>query len=167
MDFVERYAVSEDEARWTLTANLIMYHLISLNTRSSLGSIEQFARGEVECTSARHASQWLQMHCLDDTEQVFFHCGQILRLATSIPKNIRPPWWSGAIYRAALIAWATSIASTGGRMPLENITEMDKPFAIDALVPEHPAIGQYLRYKEGVPMLSKGDGTLTGMHVPK
>jgi hypothetical protein len=164
--FAERQIGGDQETCRTLTASLIMYHLIFLNTRTSLGFIEQFARGEIQCASARHASQWLQMHCLDDAEQIFFHCGQILRLSTSVPENLRPPWWSGAIYRVALIAWATSLAGTGGRLPLDSTTEMDKPFAIDALVPEHPSIVQYLRYKEGVPMLSRRDGTLVGMHLP-
>ena len=143
-----------------------MYHLISLNTRTSLDSIERFARGEVQCASARQASQWLHMHCVDDAEQVNFHCGQILRLVKSIPDNMRPPWWSGAVYRAALVAWATSMASIGARLSVDSTPEMDKPFAIDALGPEDASIAQYLRYKEGVPMLSRRDGTLVGMHVP-
>lgn len=43
---------------------------------------------------------------------------------------------------------------------------MDKPFAIDGLGPEHSSIEQYLRYREGVPMLSKRDGTLVSMNDP-
>ena len=92
--FSERHIDAEGRTCSTMTANLIMYHLISLNTRTSLGFIEQFARGEVQCGSARQASQWLHTHCVDDVEQVNFHCGQILRLVKSIPEGLRPPWWS-------------------------------------------------------------------------
>jgi hypothetical protein len=165
--FTERHIDSEGNTCWTTRANLIMYHLVSLNTLTSLGFIEKFARGEVQCASARHASQWLKTHCFDDAEQVYFHCGQILRHIKSIPDDLRPPWWSGAVYRAALIAWATSLASTGVRAAVDTTTEMDKPFAIDALGPEQTCIEQYLRYKDGVPMLSKRDGTLVSMSVPK
>ncbi len=164
--FTERHIDGEGRTCLTTRANLIMYHMISLNTRTSLGFIEQFARGEAQCVSARHMSHWLQTHCLDDAEQVNFHSGQILRLIKSIPESLRPPWWSGAVYRAALIAWATSMASVGARIPVDSMTDLDKPFAIDALGPDHPSIEQYLRYKEGVPMLSSSDGTLVGMSNP-
>lgn len=111
--FTERHIDAEGNTCLTTRANLIMYHLISLNTRTSLGFIEQFARGEIQCSGARHASQWLQTHCIEDVEEVHFHCGQILRLIKSIPDSLRPPWWSGAVYRTALIAWATSMAGMG------------------------------------------------------
>ena len=164
--FSERHIAREGKTCWTTRANLIMYHLISLNTRTSLGFIEQFARGEVQCASARHASQWLQTHCLDDSEEIFFHCGQIIRQMKFIPEGLRPPWWSGAIYRTALVGWATSMANAGSRLKLDKITEMDKPFAIDTVDPDHQSIKQYLRYREGVPMLSSRDGQLVEMGVP-
>lgn len=164
--FTERHIAREGKTCWTTRASLVMYHLISLNTRTSLGFIEQFARGEVQCASARHASQWLQTHCLDDSEDIFFHCGQIIRQIKSIPEGLRPPWWSGAIYRAALVGWATSMANAGSRLKLDRITETDKPFAIDNVEPGHRSIQKYLRYKEGVPMLSRRDGQLVEMNVP-
>jgi hypothetical protein len=164
--FTERHIDGQGRTCLTTRANLIMYHLISLNTRTSLGFIEQFARGEVQCASARQASQWLNARCIDDAEQVNFHCGQILRLSQSIPENMRPPWWSGAVYRAALIAWATSMASVGSRLSVDMTAETDRPFAIDALSPGDPTIEQYLRFKEGVPMLSKRDGSLVAMNTP-
>jgi hypothetical protein len=164
--FTERCIDGEGKACLTTRANLIMYHLICLNTRTSLGFIEQFARGEVQCVGVRHASLWLNTHCLEDAEQVNFHCGQILRLVNSIPANQRPAWWAGAVYRTAIIAWATSMANSGARKSIDTTPEGDKPFIIDALCPEHPSIEQYLRYKEGMPMLSTRDGTLVGMNDP-
>ena len=151
---------------WTTCANLIMYHLISLNVIASFKCIEQFARREVILGPFRHTA-WLQNRCIDQPEETYFHCGQILRLIRSMPKPVRPPWWAGAVYRVALTAWATSMASStsrfgGGASP----TEVDRPFAIDDLTPETDAISRYMKYQEGTPMLTRQDGTLAPLDVP-
>ena len=113
---------------WTTCANLIIYHLISLNAITSFKDIEQFARREVALGSFRYAS-WLQMRCIDQPEEAFFHCGQILRLIRSMPRPVRPPWWAGAVYRVALTGWATSMASGNGRFsPTHAPAEPDRPF---------------------------------------
>ncbi|KAL2440800.1 Transcription factor 1 [Exophiala dermatitidis] len=151
---------------WTTCANLIMYHLISLNVITSFKDIEQLARREVALGSFRFAS-WLQMRCIDQPEEAFFHCGQILRLIRSMPRPVRPPWWAGAVYRVALTGWATSMAGGGARVsPGHAATEPDRQFAIDDLTPENEAIGRYMKYQEGTPMLSRPDGTLAPMDVP-
>ena len=151
---------------WTTCANLIAYHLISLNAITSFKCIEQFARREVLVGPFQHAS-WLQKRCIDQAEEVVFHCGQVLRLIKSMPEQVRPPWWSGAVYRVALIGWANSMANAGSRFPTNGHGgEADRPFAVDALVPEHPSINRYLKYQEGLPMLSKADGSLVSMDVP-
>jgi hypothetical protein len=165
----ERSIDNSVELCWTTRANLIMYHLIFLNTRTSLGFIEKFARGEVSCSGPRHASQWLYTHCLEDPEQVYFHSGQVLRHIKAIPLNLRPPWWSGALYRAGLIIWATTMAGRGGRRSIvidDSANSMDEPFAIDDLGPGHPAIEQYLQIKEGIPALSRRDGSLERIDDP-
>lgn len=164
--YTERHIDESGEICWTTRANLIMYHLISLNTRTSLGFIEQFARGDVRCTGARHAAQWLNANCLEDVEQIYFHCGQVLRHIKSIPGELRPPWWSGALYRAALVAWATTMASKGSRPSVDSTSDLDKAFAIDDLGPGHPSIEHYLRYREGAPALSQRDGTLLRIDEP-
>ncbi len=151
---------------WTTCANLIMYHLISLNAITSFKDIEQFARREVALGSFRFAS-WLQMRCIDHPEEAYFHCGQILRLIRSMPRPVRPPWWAGAVYRVALTGWATSMASGNGRFsPTHPPAEPDRPFAIDDLTPENEAITRYMKYQEGTPMLSRSDGTLAALDVP-
>jgi hypothetical protein len=151
---------------WTTCANLIMYHLISLNAISSFKDIEQFARREVSLGPFRHAA-WLQMKCIDAPEEVYFHCGQILRLIRSMPKAIRPPWWAGAVYRVALTAWATSMANSGSRFGSGGSpTEAQHPFAIDNLTPENEAISRYIKYQEGTPMLTRVDNTLAPLDVP-
>jgi hypothetical protein len=151
---------------WTTCANLIMYHLISLNAITSFKDIEQFARREVALGSFRSGS-WLQMRCIDQPQESFFHCGQILRLIRSMPQPVRPPWWAGAVYRVALTGWATSMANPNSRFsPNNGQTEPDKPFAIDDLTPENEAIGRYMKYQEGTPMLSRPDGSLAPMDIP-
>ncbi|ETN39491.1 uncharacterized protein HMPREF1541_05717 [Cyphellophora europaea CBS 101466] len=150
---------------WTTCANLIMYHLISLNAITSFKDIEQFARREVVLGPFRHAA-WLQMKCIDAPEEVYFHCGQILRLIRSMPKPIRPPWWAGAVYRVALTAWATSMANSSNRHGGNSPLEVEHPFAIDNLTPENEAISRYIKYQEGTPMLTRVDNTLVPLDVP-
>ena len=151
---------------WTTCANLIMYHLISLNVITSFKCIEQFARREVNLGPFRHTS-WLQNRCIDQPEEVYFHCGQILRLIRSMPKPVRPPWWAGAVYRVALTAWANSMASSTSRFGgSTSPTEVDRPFAIDDLTPETDAISRYMKYQEGTPMLTRQDGSLAPLDVP-
>lgn len=166
------YAISrqscahQQENDWTTCINLVMYHLISLNAITSFKCIEQFARREVVPGLFRHTS-WLQNRCIDQAEETSFHCGQVLRLLRSMPEQVRPPWWSGAIYRVALTGWANSMANAGSRFPSSgHSSETDRPFPIDALTPEDPSINRYLKYREGLPMLSKLDGSLIAMDVP-
>lgn len=151
---------------WTTCANLIMYHLISLNAITSFKCIEQFARREVPGGVARHAS-WLQMRCVDQPEETYFHCGQVLKLIKSMPKPVRPPWWAGAVYRVALTGWAAGMASSSTRY-LANGSEsdVDAQFAIDDLTPEHELIDKYIKYQKGTPMLTGIDGRLVSMLVP-
>lgn len=149
---------------WTTCANLIMYHLISLNTITSFKCIEQFARREVNGGATRHAS-WLQSRCIDQPEETLFHCGQVLRLIRSMPKPVRPPWWAGAVYRVALTAWAASMASSRFS---SNGTDADTntQFPIDGLNPEHESISRYMKYQEGTPMLTGADGQFVSLSVP-
>jgi len=151
---------------WTTCANLIMYHLISLNAITSFKCIEQFARREVSLGPFRHAS-WLQMRCIDQPEETYFHCGQILRLIRSMPRPVRPPWWAGAVYRVALTGWANSMANGGNRYsPTASRPEPEMPFAIDDLTPENEAISRYMKYQEGTPMLTRSDGSHVPIEVP-
>lgn len=148
---------------WTTCANLVMYHLISLNAITSFKCIEQFARREVILGPFGHAA-WLQSKCIDHAEEALFHCGQILRLIRSMPKPVRPPWWAGAVYRVAMAGWATAMSRTGRPGPPTG--EPIVQFAIDDLTPEHELNVQYTKYQKGEPMLSSADGTLIPMYVP-
>jgi len=159
-------SANTQESCWTTCVNLIMYHLISLNAITSFKCIEQFARREVVVGPFRQAS-WLQTRCIDQAEETSFHCGQVLRLIRSMPVEVRPAWWSGAIYRVALTGWANSMANADSRFSSNgHSAEAGPPFAIDALTPEDPAIIGYLKYQDGLPMLSRPDGEMIAMDVP-
>ena len=146
-------------------ANIMMYHLISLNTMTYFPEIERLARGEVAQPSL--SQSWRRLHNGEEVEEVLFHCGQILRVVRSMPERVRPPWWAAAVYRVAMIAWANSMACTemGPRTRDLPMTKGDTPFAIDDLPPDHPFIVRYLKYKEGVPMLSRPDGSMISLEV--
>ena len=114
----------------------------------------------------RH-SAWLQNRCIDQPEEAFFHSGQILRLLRSMPKPVRPPWWAGAVYRVAMICWATSMSRGGaGFNNAPQNGEQGKQFAIDDLTPEHGSISRYMKYQEGEPMLTSADGGLVPVSIP-
>ncbi|RMZ81630.1 hypothetical protein DV737_g2364, partial [Chaetothyriales sp. CBS 132003] len=165
--FIIRQSFSGNKGTcWTTCSNLILYHLISLNVITSFRCIEQFARREVVLGPFRHQA-WLQNRCIDNLEESFFHCGQILRLIRSMPKPVRPPWWAGAVYRVALTAWATSMAGNTTRFgSTASPTDVDRPFAIDDLTPENETISRYMKYQEGTPMLTRQDGSLAPLDVP-
>ena len=148
-------------------ANLIIYHLLSLNTLCFLPEIERFARGEVKIAQLQ-PHPILKINCAEDAEQVFFHCGQIFRLLRLIPEDVRPPWWPAAVYRAALAAWMTSMTKATTRSLLSSLgRKAYQTFAIDAVTPEDPTLVQYLQTGEGQPMLSKKDGTEVSLEVPQ
>ena len=152
---------------WTTCANLILYHLICLNAITSFPAIEQFARRESSIPPFRQ-SAWLQNRCVDHAEEALFHCGQVLRLVQTMPEQVRPPWWAGAVYRVALIAWVTRTAypamSNSDRDSLSK--ESNTPFSIDALPPEHPSISRYLKYQDGIPTFTKRGGSAVSLDAP-
>ena len=150
-----------------MSANLIVYHLISLNTVICLPEIEHFSSSEPGSESLRRSS-WLQASCTENAEEIFFHCGQVLRLLRTIPEDVRPPWWPAAVYRAALASWMTSMANAKARNLLSSLSrEANQPFALDSLDPEHPSLMRYLNSGEGQPMFTKRDGTMLSLEEPQ
>ena len=150
-----------------LYVNLIIYHLINLNTLCCLPEIERFARCDAKAAHSQPRAM-LKLDCAEDAEQVFFHCGQIFRLLRLILEDVRPPWWPAAVYRAALAAWMTSIAKSKAQSLLSSLgKETYQSFAIDAVTPDDPTLVKYLRTGEGQPMLSKKDGTMVSLEAPR
>nr|POF15245.1 hypothetical protein CFP56_42134 [Quercus suber] len=145
-----------------MQTNLIMFHLISLNSVTTFPEVERLARRE-NFDGSYAQLLWAHQRCLHAPEEAVFHCGQVLRLVRSMPRGVRPPWWAGAIYRASLILWADSLvakevtappSSNGGMYPVPGPS-----FAIDALPADHPLIVRYLNKHEGVPCVTRRDGS--------
>ncbi|KAG9878602.1 transcription factor Cmr1, partial [Aureobasidium melanogenum] len=136
---------------------------ISLNAVTNFSEIERLARRE-GFDGTYQQLVWTHKRCIADVEEAVFHCGQVLRIIRSMPRGVRPPWWAGAIYRAALVLWTDSLinketpaANASGGFPSPGPT-----FAIDALPVDHPMVVRFLSKRVGQPALSKRDGT----HIP-
>jgi hypothetical protein len=145
--------------------SLVLYHLISLNTVSYFPEVERLSRRE-----GYNGSSWestlRSKRFIYQPEKAIFHCGQVLRNISSMPKTGRPPWWAAAIYRATMILWADSISraySNGG----ENSDHQNGPvFMINGVTPEDPAIKAYTCNLYGIPALMKRDGSFTKLENP-
>ncbi|KAF2837189.1 hypothetical protein M501DRAFT_937797 [Patellaria atrata CBS 101060] len=150
-------------------ANLVVYHLISLNTMTSFPDIERLARREMTEEEWLQTT-WARLPMIEEGHQVRFHCGQILRLVRQMPDANKPLWWSAAIYRVALTLWATGIANAGANTPMSTGSISAIPdgtkFAIDRSLPEDTAILRYLRYRDGIPVLSRRNGSVMPMDAP-
>jgi hypothetical protein len=152
-----------------MQASLVMFHLISLNTVTSFPEVERLARKE-GMDGTYQQLLYLQNLCLAETEQAVFHAGQVLRLVRAMPANVRPPWWPAAIYRAGLVLWTVSLApnsstlspaTTNGLFPVSGPS-----IAVDSLPPDHPLVVRYVTKCEGVPTLTKRDGTQMSLDHP-
>jgi hypothetical protein len=148
-DLSERY--TGNDIRDPVTrANLVMYHLISLNTITSFPEIEALARGGPKGQGVRG---------IQSRPEALIHCGQILRLISSMPNACRPPWWAAAIYRVALVLWASA-------QPSNHMAQHGVSFAIDAYTPEHLLVRQFLEENAGVPMVTSLNGRLVQISRP-
>ncbi|KAI0386113.1 hypothetical protein F5Y04DRAFT_115969 [Hypomontagnella monticulosa] len=91
-----------------ITATLITYHVINLNTVASIPDIEELARRELSDRELREFSQEAARFVHNPKEAVF-HAGRIIRLFRSLDQKTRPPWWPAALYRSTLSLWACSL----------------------------------------------------------
>ncbi|KAI1212098.1 uncharacterized protein F4807DRAFT_387682 [Annulohypoxylon truncatum] len=91
-----------------VTATLITYHIINLNTVASIPDIEELARRELSDQELRLFSQEASSFVHSPKEAVF-HAGRILHLLRTLDRKTRPPWWPAALYRSTLCLWVCSI----------------------------------------------------------
>ncbi|KAJ5785243.1 uncharacterized protein N7503_010455 [Penicillium pulvis] len=152
--------ISNETAFPETASNMMLYHLIMLNTMVSFPEIELLARsdhkGEVGNNPPRRCSQYA--HHLENTTEIYFHCGQVMRQVRSIPEPIRPPWWAGAIYRVALVAWTNGLVSADVvNSSHRGDTETQGTVLLDVLPPSHPSIISYLNHRGGIPAFSDSD----------
>lgn len=152
-DLCEFHAKNDPNCQIT-RANLVLYHLISLNVVTYFPEIERLARkDDFDGTNLELSLRYKR--CIYNPGEALFHCGQVIRLVTSMPKEGRPRWWSVAIYRVTMILWLESVSR------VETYTQrLNKGpiFPIDAVTPDHPSVKSYLWNGEGIPVLSKADG---------
>jgi hypothetical protein len=158
-DLAERYAKTNPMCPM-MQANLVMFHLISLNAVTNFPEIERLARREGVDGSYQ---QMVRIHqrCISDVPEAIYHSGQILRLIRTMPRTVRPPWWPGAIYRVALILWTEALTHNESVSPNQQpqFQSSAVTFSVDQLPAEHPLILRYLSRREGIPTLTKRDGT--------
>lgn len=150
-DLAKRHAKTDQECLLT-KANFVIFHLISMNAVTNFSEIERLARREGVHGSIQ---QEIPNGCLLDVKEAVIHAGQVLRLVREMPQGLRPLWWPGAIYRAALVLW------TGSPTCHESL-ESQSPmavFSIDELPMDHHVVQGYLSRKEGIPTMTKRDRT--------
>lgn len=160
-DLAERYLRANPLCPMMQT-NLIIFHLISLNAVTNFPEIEKLARRE-NFDGTYQQLVWTHKRCIHDVEEAIYHCGQVLRIVRSMSGGTRPPWWAGAIYRAGLVLWTDSLTHKEQSSPHNNngmFPSVPGPsFAIDAFTADHPLIVRYLTKREGVPCVTKRDGS--------
>jgi hypothetical protein len=138
-------------------SNLVLYHLISLNAITSFPETERLARREAFDGSSRELHARYK-RCIHQPEEAVFHCGQIIRLLSSMPKDGQPYWWSTALYRATLILWVESLF----RLDQDTQAGFEAPgrggvFPINMVMEDDALVSAWLGNGEGVPILRLGD----------
>jgi len=164
-DLAERYLKANPICPMMQT-NLVIFHLVSLNAVTDFPEIERLARGEIMSINYQ---QLLRTHkrCIFDVGEAVYHCGQVFRLVRSMPRNTRPPWWAGAIYRVALVLWTDSQMVKEDPPANNGMYPVSGPcFPIDRLMPEHTLIIRYLTKGEGSPCVTKRDGSQLSIDRP-
>ncbi|KAL2258266.1 hypothetical protein VTK26DRAFT_8504 [Humicola hyalothermophila] len=142
--------------------NLVLYHLISLNSVTNFPEIERLARRE-----GFDGSYWelslRYKRCIYQREEAISHCGQVFRLLRLMPNDRRPAWWSAAMYRATLVLWTDSISRIDPNLQTDKRDdaggERSPPVIIDQVTPEDPALVAYVWSGHGGAVLTRLDGT--------
>ncbi|KAJ4365822.1 hypothetical protein N0V83_008443 [Neocucurbitaria cava] len=158
-DLAQRYMKSNPICPM-MQGNLVMFHLISMNAVTNFPEIERLARREVVDGSYQQML-WMHKKCLSDVQEAVTHAGQILRLIREMPRGIRPPWWPGAVYRAALVLWTDSLTQNESINSNQQgaYQSPNAAFSVDRLPADHQTILRFLSRREGIPTLTKRDGT--------
>lgn len=159
-------ACNSMESSPMMCANLINFHLISLNALVDFQELERAVRGD-PADDVTLLSSCIKLIHRDETEEILMHCGQVLKNIRAISMDFRPHWWPAAHYRVALVAWAASMA---GRQfekgsQVQHASQQGS-FAIDALTPEHPSLVLFLKRQSGVAAFSNVDGSLVSLSSP-
>ncbi|KAI1109015.1 hypothetical protein F5Y14DRAFT_47842 [Nemania sp. NC0429] len=140
--------------------NLVLFHLVSLNSLSNFPAIERLAR--------RDDFPWepapQKSHYIYRIEEAIYHCGQVIRLVRTMPANRRPVWWSAAIYRAMLILWAHSLLPSDPKA--SPAPDSQSPVVIDHVTLGSPDLYEYMWRNTGTPVLSGPNGSTVSIDNP-
>ncbi|KAF2225983.1 hypothetical protein BDZ85DRAFT_279640 [Elsinoe ampelina] len=90
------------------TQSKLMFHIISLSLFASWKDAEVLAgrMSEGEVVDAVAEAKLL----LSEPWEAIHHSGRMIAIMKEVPATNRPVWWAAALYRAALIIWAYSLA---------------------------------------------------------
>jgi hypothetical protein len=130
-DLAKRYMKSSPICAM-MQANLVMFHLISMNAVTNFPEIERFARRE-GIDGSYQQMQSTHKKCLSDVQEAI----------------------------AALVLWTDTQAPNESVSPQQrgHYPPLNATVAVDQLLSDHPAILRYQSRREGIPMLTKSDGT--------
>lgn len=168
--------------------NLVLYHLISLNVHTSFPALEHLAR-RAPATIATPSPYWdlsLQhKKCIHDSSSALFHCGQILRLLSTLAPSVssptpydsfsamgappqpnrRPPWAPVAVYRATLVLWADILSKSDPSFP-QSATS-GPLVLINDLASDDSSLMAWLWAGEGTPAVRGRDGQTVALSKPE
>lgn len=71
---------------------LVLYHLMHARVLLSFNELEMMARAEPSQDFFR-TSPRLRSRLLEEGPHITFHCGQVLKLISEMPKDAKPSWW--------------------------------------------------------------------------
>ncbi|KAB5511201.1 hypothetical protein GE09DRAFT_727001 [Coniochaeta sp. 2T2.1] len=168
--------------------NLVLYHLMFLNTVTDFPQVERLARQEYVGEMNTYP-ELVSRHkrCILSREQARLHSGQVLRLLRQMPPNRRPSWWTTAMYRAILILWADSMFQlesnfkseqagnvgngTSTRMGSQSHRSPNSPYShivipIDLAAQDDSALLACLSEGRGIPVLTSKTGTAVELDKP-
>ncbi|KAI1199648.1 hypothetical protein F5X97DRAFT_332514 [Nemania serpens] len=141
-------------------ANLVLFHLISLNSLTNFSAIERLARrDDFPWEPAPQRGQYIYR-----IEETIYHCGQVIRLVRTMPADRRPVWWSAAVYRAMLILWAHSLLPPDPTVSLGP--DSQPPVVIDHVTLGSPDLYAYMWENTGIPVLSGPNGSTMSIDKP-
>jgi hypothetical protein len=143
-------------------SSLVLWHLISLNAITYFPEIEKLVRKQGFDEPSQETILRSQ-RLIYQPEKAIFHCGQVFKIVSAMPKSGRPPWWSAAIYRATMILLADSISRP--RHQREN-EEKGPLLMINLITPEDASITAYICNFYGIPALLNRDGSLIKLGSP-
>jgi hypothetical protein len=173
-------ASTAKEPQCSLTrCNLVLYHLMYLNTVTNFAQIERLARREgmdEKSSLSQLALSEYHNRCILQHEEALIHSGQVLRLLRQMPRNRRPNWWPAAMYRAILVLWADSVTflghndyksgqlvetGSGGLGQYQpNLVPIDATNEID------PVLTACIWQSNATPVLTNVNGTAVGLGDP-